>query len=173
MALPYDNYKAILQALSLFSQGHTLTAACDEAGLPIYTLRNLLKKDTELQELYAEAEQRGYDAMADALVNIDNHKIHGHSDPKMAQVISRNIMWYLSKRNPKMYGERVQVDHSVTVDIAITAALDAARHRVITAAKPETVDAQSVPAYEDEDEKAILQQLLSPPKKERPPEASV
>ena len=105
--------------------------------------------------MYVEAERRSHDAMADALINIDNHRVHGQSDPKMAKVISDNIKWVLSKRDAQRFGERVQVDHSVSVDIAITTALDAARRRVPQIEQGDVIDAQVV----SEDD-AIMQQLL-------------
>ncbi len=130
MTLPYDYYPAVLHAINLIGQGHTLTEACDRSNITVQTLRSYTRKDEDLNAMYIEADQRGSDAMADALVNIDNHRVHGQSDPKMAKVISDNIKWVLSKRRPKNYGDRVQVDHSVTVDVTITTALDAARRRV-------------------------------------------
>jgi hypothetical protein len=154
MALPYDYYPAVLYAIDLVGQGHTVTSACDEANLPVSTFRTYLKKHTDLQDLYTEADQRGADAMADALINIDNHRVHGQSDPKMAKVISDNIKWVLAKRKPKEFGDRVQVDHSVTVDVAITTALDAARRRV--ALPDDVIDAEVV---QDDDD--IMRQLLA------------
>lgn len=159
MALPYDYYPAVLYAIDLISQGNTLTEACDQSNLPISTFHNYINKDENLHAMYVEADQRGSDAMADALVNIDNHRIHGQSDPKMAKVISDNIKWVLSKRKPKEYGDRVQVDHSVTVDVAITTALDAARRRVPVADQSDVIDAEVVPHYESEDD-AIMRELL-------------
>lgn len=159
MALPYDHYPAVLQAIDLLSQGNTLTKACDDANLSISTFYHYVRKDEELNAMYVEADQRGSDAMADALVNIDNHRVHGQSDPKMAKVISDNIKWVLGKRKPKEYGDRVQVDHSVTVDVAITTALDAARRR--TGTLPEIIDAETVPAFEGEDAE-IMRELFAP-----------
>lgn len=144
MALTYDYYPAVLYALNLFSQGRTVTDACDRSNLPIPTFEKYIRENEELAELYAEAERRSNDAMADALINIDNHKVHGHSDPKMAKVVSDNIKWVLSKRDSKRFGERVQIDHSVSVDIAITTALDAARRRVPQIESGYVIDAEVV-----------------------------
>ena len=148
MSIPYDYYPAVLFAIDKVGQGHTVSEACDLANISVATFRNYLKRDTALAEMFDEADQRGGDAMADALVNIDNHKIHGQSDPKMAKVISDNIKWVLSKRKPKEFGDRVQVDHSVTVDIAITTALDAARRRVLPA-PVDVIDAEVVSLDEE------------------------
>lgn len=154
MSLPYDYYGAILYAINELGQGRTLTDACDRANVPIPTFWSYVNKDPKLHEMYVEADQRSGDAMADALVNIDNHKIHGQADPKMAKVISDNIKWVLSKRRPKEFGDRVQVDHSVTVDVAITTALDAARRRVPAL---EFEDAQIVEPTDEE----VMQEILS------------
>lgn len=156
MALTYDYYPAVLYALNLFSQGYTVTEACDQSNLPISTFEKYVRENEQLKEMYVEAERRSHDAMADALINIDNHRIHGQSDPKMAKVISDNIKWVLSKRDAQRFGERVQVDHSVSVDIAITTALDAARRRVPQIEQGDVIDAQIV----SEDD-AIMRELLT------------
>lgn len=157
MVLPYDYYPAVLYALNLFSQGHTVTEACDQSNITIAVFERYIAQNEQLRDMYTEAERRSHDAMADALINIDNHKVHGQSDPKMAKVISDNIKWVLAKRDSKRFGEKVQVDHSVSVDIAITTALDAARRRVTPKLEPhDVVDAEIV-----EDDDAILRQLLA------------
>lgn len=150
MSLPYDYYPLVMKAIGLLSEGRTRTRACDEAGISIATLDNYVKSSPELQEMYKEAEQRSYDAMAEALVDIDNHRIHGRSDPKMAAVVSKNIMFLLSKRKPKEYGERITVDHNVTMDKAIVDALTAGKRR---ASEALTIDAtfESLPSPSEEE----------------------
>jgi len=129
MNLPYDYYPAVLNVIDLISQGYTKTSACDENNIHMTTFDNYIKNNLTLQELLIEAEQRCYDAMADALLNPDNHDIYGHSDPKMAKVQSDNMKWFLDKKDRKRYGERVTVDHNLTADKAIVAALTAGRQR--------------------------------------------
>lgn len=94
---------------------------------------------------------RGTDAMADALLNPDNHKLYGHSDPKMARVQSDNIRWWLSKRRPKEFGDRIEINHHLTADKAIVQALTAARNRVADALPPadDVIDAQFEPSEEE------------------------
>lgn len=129
MSLPYDYYPAVLYAIGKISEGYTETAACDEANITVSTFKNYIKKDMVLQDLLVEADQRGKDAMADALVQIDNHHIYGHTDPKMAAVISKNIMWLLDKRDNKRFGTKVQYEHNITADRAITDALAQGKKR--------------------------------------------
>jgi hypothetical protein len=144
-----------MKAIGLFAEGRTKTRACDEVGISIATFEGYVKASPELQEIYREAEQRSYDAMAEALVDIDNHRIHGRSDPKMAAVVSKNIMFLLSKRRPKEYGERITVDHNVTMDKAIVDALTAGKRRATEAL---TVDAtfEELPSSEEQAEIAAL-----------------
>lgn len=127
--MPYDFYPAVLYALGKISEGMTATMACDEANISIPTFEAYINRDPMLQEMYNEADRRGTDAMADALVTIDRHAIYGHSDPKMAAVVSKNIQWLLSKRKTKQYGDKMEVTHNITADKAIVAALTAGRKR--------------------------------------------
>ena len=62
----------------------------------------------------------------------------------MASVLSSNIKWYLAKKDPKRFGERVTVEHDVKVDVTITQALNRARQRTQIAAADDVVDATFV-----------------------------
>lgn len=119
-----------MQALEYITEGRTRTDACDKAGVSIPVFERTCKEVPEMADLLADAERRGYDALADALITIDNHAVHGQSDPKMAKVISDNIKWLLSKRRIKDYGDKIQIDHTITADAAIIGALTASRQRV-------------------------------------------
>lgn len=156
MSLTYDYYPAVLYALGEIGQGRTLTDACDLANINVTIFDRYVKQDTELQAMYEEVVQRGNDAMADALVNIDNHKIHGQSNPQMAKIISDNIKWVLSKRDSKRFGERIEVKHELTLDRAILTALEAAKQRSIVDA--DYVDITPVlPAPVEDDEWSFLE----------------
>jgi len=132
MATAVEMYPKVLKAIDLISQGFTKTRACDDAGLSTTTFDKLVNGDALLAELANEAEQRGYHSLADALVTIDT-SVHGSSDPKMAAILSKNIQWYLSRRNPKQYGERVTVEHTITADRAIVDALERGKQRALAA----------------------------------------
>lgn len=164
MSLTYDYYPAVLYALNLIGQGRTVTDACDKSNLHVVTFDNYVKNDPELQTMYEEAVRRGNDAMADALVNIDNHKIHGQSDAKMAKVISDNIKWVLGKRDSKRFGDKIEVKHEITMDKAIVNALERARNRTSPLMLEGHVQkgvATIIDATPVNDDDAILAQLLS------------
>lgn len=140
----YDYYTAVVKAVGLIGQGHTLSRACDLADVSIVVFEKYVKNDVALQELYLDAERRGHDALADALINIDNDRVHGRSDPKMAKVISDNIKWVLSKRDQKRFGDKIEVKHEITMDRAIVSALENARERVRQIPKGDVIDVEVV-----------------------------
>lgn len=150
MGLPYDYIPLVMKAIEYISTGYTETRACDYAGVSISTFKNYIKGSDELQALYDEAMQRGYDAMAEALLEPDNHLIYGHSDPKMAKVQSDNIKFFLERRDAKRYGQRVEVNHHITADKAITQALNAAKQRMLPAPQYEVIDVVAVEQTEEE-----------------------
>lgn len=161
MSVPYDYYPAILYAIDLISKGYTRTAACDNSNITIATFERYINRDANLQAMLEEAEQRGADAMADALLQIGSHKIYGETDPKMAKVISDNIKWLLDKRHRKKYGEKVEIQHNITADRAIVDALIAGRNRAAQAqlVYEDTTIIDVEPIIQTDDE--LLAQLLS------------
>lgn len=160
MSTPYDYYPIVLNVIDLISKGYTKTAACDNSGISVATFERYIN-DAAVAELYAEAEQRGADAMADALLQIGHHAIYGETDPKMAKVMSDNIKWLLDKRHRKKYGEKVEIQHNITADRAIVDALIAGRNRAAQAQlvheDPNIIDVEPIVYTEDE----LLAQLLS------------
>lgn len=158
-ALAYDYYPLVLRVLELISQGETETRACDTVRITVIAYRKYIQATPELQEIEADAFARGRDAMADMLMHIDDDRLYGRSDSKMAKVISENIKWLLSKRDPKNFGDKMEVTHNVTMDKAIIQQLELARTRSagLIGREPMTIDALPVM---DEDAR-LLQELLS------------
>jgi hypothetical protein len=109
--------------MMLIGEGKTKTAACDEVGISTTTYDRICKENTELKPLAEEAEERGYDTMAERLVNIDKDQFLNISDPKWATVISNNIKWFLARRKKDKYGDTMIVDTRISVDKAIIEAL--------------------------------------------------
>lgn len=129
MPIPVDIYPSIMRAIDLIGQGRTKTSACDEAGISVTAFNTHVSASPELREMFDEAEQRGYDTMAEILLEIDRHPHYGSSDVAKASLISRNIQWFLSRRRPAQYGDKVVVENRITADKAIVDALNRARER--------------------------------------------
>jgi hypothetical protein len=131
MATLADTYTRILKAVELISQGKTPTAACIEASISYPTFIKHIKNVPELQDAYVEAEQMGLDTLADVLLRITTDDTYGETDAKMAKVVSENIKWYLSRKRPTQYGDKLLVEHKITLDRIITDAIDAGKRRAL------------------------------------------
>lgn len=150
----YDVYQKVLQVIDWHSQSYTLTHCCDAAGISIATFEKAVEADPDLQDMFRDAVRRGHDALTDALINIDNHKVHGQSDARMANVISANIKWVLSKADPRRFADRVEVKHEITMDKAIVDALMRAKDRTdFIDITPHTLQIEHVAVeFEEEDD---------------------
>lgn len=131
--LPVDVAQRALQVLDLLrntnlvrNRIHTITSACQDVGIARSTFLRFVEADPQLRELFVTAENEGFDMLAELMINIDQI----HSDAKMAAVISKNIQWFLARKKPREYGDRVSVDVTVTADKAIIGALQAAKARL-------------------------------------------
>ena len=131
-SLPYDYYNAVIKAIEKVAEGMTRARACKEFGISVQTFLNYVERDETLERMYADAIVRGEEALADALLNPDNHELYGHTNPAMAKVMSDNIKWLLARRNPKKYGDKIEIKHEITMDRAITDAMNRAKERAIS-----------------------------------------
>jgi|SRR5688572_14939357 len=148
-----------MRVITLVGQGKMLTDACDEVFLNVSTFRKYVATTPELVDAFSDAEQRGYDALADSLLTI--HKpgnVHACVDTKEMKIVSDNAKWLLEKRRNKQYGQKVLVETHVTADRAIIDALSRARDRatrVIEDVPYTVIDItplpSSSPAVDDED----------------------
>ena len=129
MGVPVDYLPRVMRAIDLIGQGYTQTRACDLAGITVVTFRKYVKAAPELQDIFDDAEQRGHDALADVLLDIRENDIYGTTDPKEQRVISDNIKWFLARKRPSQYGDRLMVDHKVTLDRVIVDALQRGMER--------------------------------------------
>lgn len=131
MTLPaLTNFPLVLEACGLIADGYTVRKACDKVGVGIGTFQRIVNEVPEMKELYFASEQRGYDNMAEILLEIDSNPLYGSSDTKQQKIMSDNIKWFLSRKRPEQYGDKVTVKHEVTADKAIIEALSRGNQRV-------------------------------------------
>ena len=91
------------------------------------TVFRWLEVDEVFRDQYASARNTGLDAMSEELLEIADEQVgsldNGATD---AGAVARNRLrvdarkWYLSKLAPKKYGDRLELDAHVNVDIAST-----------------------------------------------------
>lgn len=132
-----SQFPKAMRALELIADGRTVRRACDEVKIGLNTFQRIIRDVPEFRDLYAEAEQRGYDNLAEILLNIDTDATYGSSDTKQQKIISDNIKWFLSRKRPSQYGDKVEITHVLTADKAIIGALERGRLRAI--GKPEDI----------------------------------
>jgi hypothetical protein len=149
--LPQDIYARIMHALDLISQGETPTKAYDQAFVSKSVVEKYIASDPALQQLAIDAHSRGFDTLADVLLDIDTDPRYGASDPKIMKVKSDNIKWYLTKRDSQRYGEKVVVENRITADRAIVEALSRGKQRVLNAAQKAFVEDADFVVVDDTD----------------------
>jgi len=122
----------VMQALDWISQGRTPTDACRMVCLSTFQFKQALR-DPLFEALAVDAMERGADALADILLNIDSDAVYGDTDVKVMKIKSDNIKWWLSKRFNQQYGEKIVVENTFTADKAITEALARGKERAMKA----------------------------------------
>jgi hypothetical protein len=111
--------------ISHLYEGLTLSEACAQLKVNPAALGLTRRDDIEFDADIRAAQAFRVDMMADKLENIKEYE----SDAIMAGVISKNIQWLASKRYRQIYGDKV--DHNINVQVNIRAAMDAALARTI------------------------------------------
>jgi len=89
------------------------------------TVFEWLNADSLFVEQYARARDKGLDAMAEELLEIADEPV-GSTDNGATDngAVARNRLrvdarkWYLSKLAPKRYGDRLELDGHVEIDLA-------------------------------------------------------
>lgn len=105
-----DNKTAILDGLA---DGKSLREICRQPGMPaVSTVLRWCGEDLQWQEQYARARESGSDAMAEDIQAIADGIAHA-SDPVSVNAARLQIdarKWLLAKRQPKKYGEKVDLN---------------------------------------------------------------
>lgn len=104
-------------------RGKSLRKAAEAAGCGAATVLDWVDADKEFAEQYAQARARGYQLLADEIIEISDDAsrdyIETEHGPKLdAEAVARSRLrvdsrkWMLSKMLPKVYGERTR--HELT-----------------------------------------------------------
>lgn len=143
MVLPQDIMPRVMNVITHMGNAKTESEACDLAGVTVTLFRKYVSTTPELHDLFLDAEQRGYDRMADELIAIDIHgALLGITDTKTLKILSDNRKWLLSKRRPQQYGDKVVHEHNITADRTIIEALSQGKQRALTSQATEIVEAE-------------------------------
>jgi len=105
--------------------GETLRAICRDPDMPVReTIRKWREDFPEFLARYARAREAGFDHLADELIEIADDgtgdvwvddKGHEHTNDDVIQRSRLRVdarKWLLSKQAPKVYGDKVALEHS-------------------------------------------------------------
>ena len=96
------------------ADGHGLKAICAGKGMPARSaVYRWLDADDVFKAMYGTARQERADMFADEIITIADTE----PDPHKARVMIDARKWSAARLNPKVYGDRIQVDSAVTVKL--------------------------------------------------------
>lgn len=121
-------------AIELASQGEPLKKIIDQICSSEYDFWLYKQQYPDFNNKFEQARQEGLEHIADGLITIADD----YADVQRGRLKSDNAKWLLSKRKPSIYGDKVDIHVSQTIDI--TSALTEARARAL----PQSNTAQDI-----------------------------
>lgn len=103
--------------IELLEQGKSLRASAREVGISPSSVLDWTEKDAVFAEQYARARAIGYKLLAEEIVEISDSET-GDVNRDRLRVDTRK--WMLAKMLPKIYGEKLGVEHSGSVNVTLT-----------------------------------------------------
>lgn len=99
--------------------GKSLAGYCRENEIGYSTVMQWLDGDPTFAENYARAREEAGHADADAVTDIRERVLRGEIAPDVARVAIDAAKWSAGKRQPKKYGDKLDVNQTVTGEIKI------------------------------------------------------
>lgn len=112
------------EAIKLALQGTHIKDIAEGIFVDVMFFWKARQNDPSFDNAFAQARQEGLELLADDLMTIADDET---KDVLRQRLKSDNYKWLLSKRNPKIYGDRIDLNVNQTVDIG--AALKEAKER--------------------------------------------
>lgn len=129
----------IATAISLAADGKGMEDIHITLGVASWELYKYRKSHPFFEKILTEARQEGFEQLADTLIEIPDV----YADVQRGRLKSDNIKWLLSKRKPLVYGDRIDVNLTQTIDIGV--ALSEARSRALNSATARILDCNPKP----------------------------
>lgn len=97
----------------------SLVRICEESHMPGYsTVMRWLREQDSFRENYTRAREDQGDYDADTVAEIRRKVLAGEIEPDVARVATDSCKWTAAKRKPKVYGDRLALDHDVSGSLA-------------------------------------------------------
>jgi len=137
------------KAIELAVEGESIGSIIEMICVSPYNFWRARQHDPLFAKLFEQARQEGLEHIADNLLTVHDE----YEDVQRARLFSDNSKWLLSKRKPQIYGDRLDVNISQTIDIG--SALAEARKRAQlpeSQIKDVTPDAIAISSNEDDEQ---------------------
>jgi hypothetical protein len=107
--------------LARISAGESLVRVLRDDGMPVYqTVMNWIGDDADLLDKYMRAREASADADADRVKDVADRTLAGEYDPQAARVAIDALKWSAGKRKPKVYGDKLDVNHGGGITVNMT-----------------------------------------------------
>lgn len=113
------------KAIELARQGRTHAQIADEICVDLSWLLKHRSRDPNFNQRYTQARLDSSEVMEDEIKTAHDD----YADPQRGRLKADNYKWVLSKRLPKVYGDRIDVNLTQQVDIS--GALEEAKMRTV------------------------------------------
>lgn len=102
------------------ADGESLRGICRDTDMPVTsTVMKWVDRSAELAEQYTRAREASADADADGVKDIANRVLAGEFDPNAARVAIDALKWSAGKRQPKKYGDKLDLNHGGQVNVVL------------------------------------------------------
>lgn len=98
--------------LRMMAFGSTPAAACEKLGIHYTQPYNWRKQEPTFARTMDRARRVGEQHLEQRLLDIPFEE-----DPAVARLFSENAKWVLGRRNPSVYGDKVEVNTTATISI--------------------------------------------------------
>lgn len=125
-----DKANAVARVCALLEQGGcSIRQACKKEGIALTSLQDWSKETPEIADQYARAREAGMAIDADAIEDLAATKCEDQLEAARIKLMVDTRKWIVSKRLPKVYGDRQHVEHSGAIDLG--SRIEQARQRAL------------------------------------------
>ena len=101
--------------------GHIMNILANNDNYPTWsTFRRWKRDNDELRTLYINAQQDKTEAITNNIENVRKDMLTGKIEPSAANVSIQTDKWFCAKFYPKMFGDKIQQEHSGEVKTTTT-----------------------------------------------------
>lgn len=102
--------------LSRIADGESLRAICRDDGMPgRETVREWLASDEDFRAKCARAREEQADVLFEDMADIEERTLSGEIKADVARVVLSSRQWRAAKLKPKVYGDKIDLNHGGTV----------------------------------------------------------